>query len=442
MSSILTEAQPACENPAINDHAWSEMTTTLLRECYLSVRQTTESLASSLSAEDQNLQSMPEASPVKWHRAHTSWFFETFILASKQPGYRPFDARFTYLYNSYYNGIGEQFPRAQRSLLSRPDCDRIRAYREHVDQAMLEFLGNLDTGQGQQIAPLVALGLNHEQQHQELIVTDLKHAFSHNPAGPAFTPLAEPEGAATEADWVEIKGGLTRIGSSTEKFCFDNETPSHPVFVADFLLASRPVNCGEYLNFIEDGGYCRPDFWLADGWDWIRREKIKAPLYWNLDDSSDRWKVYTLGGQRELDPAESVCHISFYEAFAYAQWAGARLPSEAEWETAVSRHSDTGHFADSGRLHPGAAKRSEGVVRMFGDVWEWTGSSYAPYPGFQPARGAVGEYNGKFMANQMVLRGGSCATPAGHIRPGYRNFFYPGDRWQFSGLRLARDCRT
>ena len=440
MSSILSEALPAFAKTAINGRSWSEMNAVLLRECFQSVRQTTEWLAADLSAEDQNLQSMPEASPVKWHRAHTSWFFETFILGPEQPDYRPFDPDFAYLFNSYYNGVGKQYPRPRRGLISRPGADEVGTYRKHVDQAMLDFLDRLNTDQVQQLAPLIALGLNHEQQHQELIVTDLKHAFSYNPALPAWTARPEPEGLSTKWKWVGFQGGLHRIGSTTDQFCFDNETPHHPVYVADFQLASRPVNCGEFLEFIEDDGYRRPELWLADGWDWVRREDIQAPLYW-LTDEGGRWNsLYTLGGARGLDPAEPVCHISFYEAFAYAQWAGARLPIEAEWEIAALGQVDRGQFAENVRFHPGTARPSSDPVRMFGDVWEWTGSSYAPYPGFKPARGAVGEYNGKFMANQMVLRGGSCATPAGHVRPGYRNFFYPGDRWQFSGLRLARDC--
>ncbi len=429
--------------PAINDQDWAEIDSTLLRECFVAVRRDTEILAANLSAEDQNLQSMPEASPVKWHRAHTSWFFETFILGPEQSEYQPFDPSFAYLFNSYYNGIGKQFPRPQRGLISRPDCQRIAAYREHVDQAMLEFLGSLDASQARTLAPLVALGLNHEQQHQELIITDLKHAFSHNPGYPAWTAPAKLNSSSSRLEWVEIKGGLTRIGNDEQRFCFDNETPRHPTYVPDFLLACRPVNCGEYLEFIEDEGYRRPELWLADGWDWIRREGIQAPLYW-IDEGEGRWQsLYTLGGIRELDPAEPVCHISFHEAFAYAQWAGARLPTEAEWESAaVQQTTGMGHFADRGRFHPEAVADSRSPVQMFGDIWEWTASSYAPYPGFTAARGAVGEYNGKFMANQMVLRGGSCATPAGHCRATYRNFFYPVDRWQFSGMRLAKDLES
>ncbi len=440
MSSTLSESPRALETPSINQHAWDDMTPELLADCYRTVRGDTESLASGLSAEDQNLQSMPEASPVKWHRAHTSWFFETFVLTPTVATYQPFDPDFAYLYNSYYNGIGDQFPRSQRGLISRPDCAQIGEYREHVDQAMTQFLDGLDRAQARKIAPLIALGLNHEQQHQELLITDLKHAFSHNPGLPGLAGPDAPENRPGPIDWIEIQGGLVQIGSEDDYFCFDNETPRHPVHTGDFHIASRPVNCGEFLEFIEDDGYQRPEFWLADGWDWVRREGIRAPLYW-LADSDGRWQsVYTAGGERDLDPYEPVCHISFYEAFAYAQWAQARLPTEAEWEIAAMRHPGHGHFADSGRFHPGASTDSAAITGMFGNLWEWTGSSYAPYPGFRPAKGAVGEYNGKFMANQMVLRGGSCATAAGHIRPGYRNFFYPPDRWQFTGLRLARDA--
>jgi ergothioneine biosynthesis protein EgtB len=407
-----------------------------LTQAYLAVRQQTERLAGGLSAEDQNLQSMPGASPVKWHRAHTSWFFETFVLEPQLPGYRAYHPQFAYLYNSYYNGIGEQYPRAQRGLVSRPDAAEVGRYRNHVDEAMLALLDRIDPDQCRRLAALIMLGINHEQQHQELIVTDLKHAFSHNPLGPAWTALPDSSAGTPALEWVEHSPGLSEIGSHPEYFCYDNETPRHRVWLEAFALANRPVSCGEYLAFIEDRGYQRPELWLADGWDWVRRQAISAPLYWSLDDG--QWSHYTLGGQRDLDPNEPVCHLSFYEAAAYAEWAEARLPTEAEWEHAASAVPVTGHFADQGRLHPQGADGGDGLRQLYGDVWEWTASSYAPYPGFKAAAGAVGEYNGKFMANQVVLRGGSCATPAGHIRPGYRNFFYPQDRWQFSGLRLAR----
>ncbi len=410
----------------------------MLQAGYQNVRQSTEKLTDGLSAEDQNLQSMPEASPTKWHRAHTTWFFETFVLKPHQSGYREFDPTFGYLFNSYYNGIGEQFPRARRGLLSRPDIDCIRRYRDHVDNAMQSLLDKLNETQIKNLAPLIILGLNHEQQHQELLITDLKHAFSHHPGYPAWATPSDHLGAGIgRSSWLGIRGGLVEHGSRADRFCFDNELPRHQVFLPDFQIATHPVSCGEFQAFIADSGYQRPELWLADGWEWTQRKKIESPLYWFKDGSE--WHLYTLAGERPLEQNEPVCHINIYEAFAFAQWADARLPTEAEWELASAQCETQGHFADSGQLHPRPGSHQAGLGQMFGDVWEWTASSYAPYPGFKAAPGAVGEYNGKFMANQMVLRGGSCATPAGHIRPGYRNFFYPVDRWQFSGLRLARD---
>jgi ergothioneine biosynthesis protein EgtB len=442
MSSIVREAEPGLRGTAINDLSWSELDAQTLADAYQRVRQTTDRLTVNLSAEDQNLQSMPEVSPVKWHRAHTTWFFETFVLGPEAPEYPPFDPDFAFLFNSYYNGVGRQYPRAQRSLISRPDKERVGAYRRHVDQAMGAFLSCLDQRQVRRLAPLIVLGLNHEQQHQELIVTDIKHSFSHNPSRPAWTRAAEPADTDDEIEWVTVRGGLIRVGQTGESFCFDNETPSHQVFVKDFQIASRPVTCGEFQEFIADDGYQRAELWLSDGWDWVRRDSIRAPLYWSGD--GDEWTdLYTLGGQRQLDPAEPLCHVSFYEACAFAHWAGARLPTESEWELAATPcDPSVGHYSDSMRLHPRRVQTGQQLNGMFGDVWEWTASSYAPYPGFKPASGAVGEYNGKFMANQMVLRGGSCATPMGHIRASYRNFFYPVDRWQFSGLRLARDLES
>jgi ergothioneine biosynthesis protein EgtB len=420
-----------------NRQPWQDMEAALLQASFQDVRQATEKLTAELSPEDQNLQSMPETSPAKWHRAHTTWFFETFILKPHSQGYREFDPQFAYVFNSYYNGIGEQFPRARRGLISRPDIRRVRHYRHHVDEAMLSLIDELDEKSLQTLAPLIILGLNHEQQHQELLVTDLKHAFSHNPGYPAWAKPTGPGHSRGKFGWHDISGGLVRQGSRDDLFCFDNELPRHQVYIANFQIASHPVSCGEFLAFMEDSGYQRPELWLADGWEWIQREKVNSPLYWFRADRD--WRLYTLAGERALDMDEPACHISMYEAFAYAHWAGARLPTEAEWELASAQCNTPGHFADSGQFHPRPGPHHDGPGQMFGDVWEWTASSYAPYPGFKAAPGAVGEYNGKFMANQMVLRGGSCATPAGHIRPGYRNFFYPEDRWQFSGLRLARD---
>ena len=406
---------------------------------FLAVRQTTDRMVAGLSPEDQNLQSMPDASPLKWHRAHTTWFFETFLLKPHVRGYEPFNPHYAYLFNSYYNGIGKQFPRTRRGLMSRPDSEEVGAYREQVNQSVINLLNNAGQAQLQTLASIVVLGLNHEQQHQELMVTDFKHALSFNPLAPAWTCSPASQGPAAEQAWVDFSGGVVSVGHAGKTFSFDNETPRHEVMLRDFQLARRPVTCGEYAEFIAAGGYCRPEFWLSDGWAFIQREGIEAPLYWQREDHG--WMLHTLGCWRDLDSDEPVCHISFYEAFAYAQWAGARLPTEFEWELAAARQPVTGHFADSQRYHPASAADSGRLVQLFGDVWEWTASSYASYPGFRPAAGALGEYNGKFMANQMVLRGGSCATPPGHVRATYRNFFYPGDRWQFSGLRLARDAR-
>ncbi len=425
---------------------------------FQTVRGQSDRMASGLSPEDQNLQSMPGASPMKWHRAHTTWFFETFVLKaySGQWGfeYQPINEQFAYLFNSYYNGVGEQFPRAQRSLMSRPDCDEVAVYRKHIDQSMQDLLARVPDSAIDEVATLVVLGLNHEQQHQELMATDLKHAFSFNPIAPAWTKRPDPAGPAAAQRWVKIQGGIHEIGHDPQavadplSFHFDNETPQHRVYLDDFELARRPVTCGEYLQFMKEGGYDEVNLWLSDGWAWRRDNDIQAPLYWRQEE--DQWYLQTLGCWREVDPEEPICHISFYEAHAFSLWAGARLPTEAEWEVAArSVNADPingGHFSDSQRYHPASAPDlttdqayAQPLVQLFGDVWEWTASSYSPYPGFKPVAGAIGEYNGKFMANQMVLRGGSCATPLGHVRTSYRNFFYPPDRWQFSGLRLARD---
>ena len=409
----------------------------LIRQ-FAAVRQTTERMVAGLRPEDQNMQSMPDASPLKWHRAHTTWFFETFLLKVHDRGYQPVNEHYGYLFNSYYNGIGQQFPRTQRGLMSRPDSDEVGSYRAQVDDAVIRLLETVDQGRLAELAAVVVLGLNHEQQHQELMVTDLKHALSFNPLAPAWTRSPEPVGPAAQQAWVDFPGGVVTVGHQGKQFCFDNETPQHEVMLRDFQVARRPVTCGEFADFIADGGYRRPELWLSDGWSWVQQNAIAAPLYWQQDD--DRWMLHTLGCWRDLDPDEPLSHVSFYEACAYAQWAGARLPTEFEWELAARDEETTGHFADGERYHPASTADRGRLVQMYGDVWEWTASSYAPYPGFKAAAGAVGEYNGKFMANQMVLRGGSCATSPGHVRSTYRNFFYPGDRWQFSGIRLARDA--
>jgi ergothioneine biosynthesis protein EgtB len=411
---------------------------------YREVRQESERLASSLTPEDQSIQSMPDVSPTKWHLAHTTWFFETFILARFDSDYRAFDPAFAFLFNSYYEAAGPRHPRPERGLLSRPTVAAVDRYRAHVDAALARFVERADDDTWREAASLVELGRHHEQQHQELILMDIKHVFSVNPLLPAYrAPLPEPRRALSAApDWAEFVGGLVEIGHEGAGFAFDNEGPRHKVWLDPFALAPRPVSCSQYLEFIEDGGYRRPEFWLSDGWTTVLREGWTAPLYWSHD--SDGWAVFTLSGCRALDPAEPVCHVSFYEADAFARWSGKRLPTEAEWEVAAADLPVAGNFADCGRLHPGPDETAVAVGaaplrQMFGDIWEWTGSPYVAYPHFRPAKGAIGEYNGKFMSNQMVLRGGAAVTPKAHVRATYRNFFPPWARWAFSGLRLAED---
>jgi ergothioneine biosynthesis protein EgtB len=406
------------------------------------VRQDSASLAADLTAEDQSIQSMPDVSPTKWHLAHTTWFFETFILTRFDPDYRAFDPAFAYLFNSYYEAAGPRHPRPERGLLSRPGVATVAAYRAHVEAAVVRLIEHADNTAWAAAAPLLVLGAHHEQQHQELILMDIKHVFSINPLLPAYRP-AEVSIAASPAPQgrVEFAARLTEIGHRGPGFAFDNETPRHKVWVDAFSLATRPVSCGDYLAFIEADGYRRPEFWLSDGWATVCREGWTAPLYWSRD--GGEWAIFTLAGQRTLDPAEPVCHVSFYEADAFARWAGKRLPTEAEWEIAAEDVPVEGNFVDSRQLHPraaGAAGRGAALRQMFGDVWEWTASPYIAYPRFRPAAGAIGEYNGKFMSNQMVLRGGCAATPPGHVRATYRNFFPPSARWAFAGLRLAEDC--
>jgi ergothioneine biosynthesis protein EgtB len=406
-----------------------------LPQRYRELRAATVALCEGLSAEDCALQSMADASPVKWHLAHTSWFFETFVLGPHAPGYRPFDPRFRMLYNSYYVQVGERHPRPERGLISRPSLDDIRAYRAHVDRAVERWADSRAVEGG--ALDVLELGLHHEQQHQELILTDLKHLLSRNPLRPVYRAGAlDPAPASGPLEWVALPPGIREIGHDGAGFCFDNELPRHRVFVDGFRLASRPVTNAEYLAFMQDGGYERPQLWLSDGWDMCSAQRWSAPLYWERED--ERWRVFTLRGMADIDPQEPVCHVSYYEADAYARWAGARLPTEAEWEVAAVAVPMRGNFVESQRFHPMPAGVAPGPQQMFGDVWEWTGSAYLGYPGYRPAAGAVGEYNGKFMVNQFVLRGGSCATPRSHIRASYRNFFPPAARWQFSGIRLAR----
>jgi len=423
---------------------------------YLEVRSQTRALCAPLAVDDYGPQSMPDASPAKWHLAHTSWFFERFILRDRLPGYREFHAGFDYLFNSYYQRIGAQQPRHLRGLLSRPTVAQVYRYRDHVDQHMVQLLQSSD-GTSAAICALVDLGINHEQQHQELLLTDLEHLMFANPLRPAYRqqpgsqPTALPEWpsepysamtgrtaaappAAEPLSWQLYDSALHEVGAdATHGFCFDNETPRHRCYTNAFALADRAVCNGEYREFIRDGGYRTAALWLADGWPLA--QQWQRPLYW----SESLEAQFTLDGMVELSAAAPVCHLSYYEAEAYARWAGARLPTEAEWERAAAGEPISGNFLESGRLHPLAPQPGTSSRQLYGDVWEWTASAYLPYPGFRPWAGAVGEYNGKFMVNQFVLRGGSCVTPRSHLRPSYRNFFPPSSRWQFAGIRLAKD---
>jgi ergothioneine biosynthesis protein EgtB len=402
------------------------------------VRATTERLCASLETEDYVAQSMPDASPAKWHLAHTSWFFETFILrpASEADGLAP--EGYAFLFNSYYNALGERIARASRGLLTRPTVAEVMAYRASVNDRIESLLERVEASR---FESLLEIGLHHEQQHQELILTDLKHLFAANPLRPAYRDRPQSsEEPVGPMGWRPYSGGLKAIGFEGSGFAFDNESPRHKVHLEDFLLADRLVTNGEYLGFIEDGGYDRPEFWLSDGWNTRRVQGWTAPLYWELD--GGLWRSMTLSGMLDLVESEPVCHISFYEADAFARWSDARLPTEAEWEVAAEGLPIAGNFLESETFHPESSTigETDRLRQMFGDVWEWTASPYTPYPGYRPASGALGEYNGKFMCNQMVLRGGSCASPRSHLRATYRNFFPPDARWQFSGIRLAKDA--
>ncbi len=407
---------------------------------YRTVRTATERLAAPLSAEDCAIQSMPDASPVKWHLAHTSWFFETFVLAPHLPGYRLFHPSFRMLFNSYYNSIGEKHPRPRRGVLSRPSLEEVRAYRAHIDAAMADLMNRGTLAPS--VNALIELGLNHEQQHQELILTDVLHLLSCNPLRPAYAPshlVADSESASAPfLKWIRFGEGIVDIGHDGSAFAFDNEAPRHRQFLNAFSLASRAVTNGEYLAFVDDAAYRRPELWLSEGWDWLAANSIEAPLYWQRDGRD--WVEFGLHGLIPLQSSAPVCHVSLFEADAYARWAGERLPSEAEWEVAASGCPVAGNFIESGSLVPRPADAAAvAPSQLFGDVWEWTLSDYAAYPGYRPAAGAIGEYNGKFMCNQYVLRGGSCVSPGSHLRATYRNFFPAAARWQFTGIRLARD---
>ncbi|MDN2697476.1 ergothioneine biosynthesis protein EgtB [Janthinobacterium sp. SUN073] len=415
----------------------------MLIDHYHQVRQYSLLLAEPLSDEDCGAQSMPDASPVKWHLAHTTWFFETFILESMEAAFMPFHPAFRVLFNSYYNGVGEKHPRAQRGLLTRPGMAQVRAYRIDVDARIGRLLASeLARPERERLTMLLALGLEHEQQHQELLLTDVKHLLAQSALFPAYmdnalnnalaSAVAPAQEHAQPTAWLAFDGGLAQIGHAGDGFCFDNELPRHPQYVAPFELATALVTNGEFLAFIEAGGYRTAHLWLAEGWDWVRTQQLACPLYWQCDEAG-HWQEFTLFGLRALDPQAPATHLSLFEADAYAHWAGARLPTEAEWEVAAQ-----GVAVEVGQLNPAAGAPGAGLRQMFGHCWQWTSSSYAPYPGYRTAPGALGEYNGKFMLNQYVLRGSSCATPAGHARASYRNFFPAGARWQFSGIRLAR----
>lgn len=412
-----------------------------LLDDYCRVRHFTEQICEPLSVEDHMLQVAVEASPPRWHLAHVTWFFETFLLRPYSPGYRIFHDRFEYLFNSYYEQTGSGFwPRPERGLLSRPSVAEIHDYRRHVDIAMARLISDCPDADWPVVAGRLVTGINHEQQHQELLVTDIKRNLAYNPLRPAYradlpqAPRAEP----SPAGYIEHEGGVVEIGARGDGFAWDNEYPRHRVHLEPFALADRLVTNGEYLAFVEDGGYADPALWLSDGWAAIRERGWQAPLYWER--GGDGWQVMTLAGMRALNPAEPVAHLSYYEAEAFATWAGRRLPSEAEWEHAAAGVAIEGNLVETARLHPWPAGEGTGAPRqLFGDCWEWTASAYLPYPGYRQPAGAIGEYNGKFMCSQMVLRGGSCATSLDHLRLSYRNFFYPYERWQYMGLRLAED---
>jgi ergothioneine biosynthesis protein EgtB len=441
----MTAQSTSLDRALTLDAANLKQTNGCLGAKYRAVRLVTRSLAAPTSAEDQMVQSCPEASPMKWHQAHTTWFFETFVLRPSLPDYKPFREEFCWLFNSYYNSLGEEAPKKHlRASFSRPSLAEIIAFRTHVDEAMERlFASEIDD----EAARRIVLGLNHEQQHQELMLTDIKHAFFLNPLHPAYdtAPLVGTrDGSPSDFMWHRFHGGVTEIGYAIDStngldFCFDNETPRHKVYLEPFGITNRSVTCREYLEFMSDDAYTRPEFWLSEGWETVRKQGWRAPLYWERDATDiTGWRVFTLRGWHPLSGLldTPVCHVSFFEADAYARSRGRRLPNEAEWELAADGSPIRGNLLESGRLHPAIAP-GDGLDQLFGDCWEWTASPYTGYPGYKPLPGALGEYNGKFMSGQMILRGGSCISPASHLRATYRNFFQPETRWQFTGIRLA-----
>lgn len=415
----------------------------ILSHWFAQTRFQTETLAAPLSPEDQTIQSMEDASPAKWHRAHTSWFFETFVLSPHEIGYEPFQASFNYLFNSYYEAVGARHPRPHRGLLTRPSAAEVGDYRAHVDAAVAKLIADCSNETWSAVAPLIILGLNHEQQHQELLLMDILHAFSCNPLEPAYTGTTPLLSASTSnIEWIDFDGGIHQVGidqNTEQSFFFDNESPRHDVALRPYRLANRLVTNAEWIAFIEDGGYKQADLWLADAWAIVQNQGWSAPLYWRKEDDQS-WSAFGLRGRQPVSPNAPVCHVSFYEADAFASWSGKRLPTESEWEIAARAQDTDGNFLSRNALRPLPAPAGNTLSQLYGEVWEHTSSPYTPYPGFKAAKGAVGEYNGKFMSNQMVLRGGSCVTPEGHIRSTYRNFFYPHQRWMFAGVRLAEDA--